>query len=211
MQTRSNDLIPGDCVSVDQYICRDKGRLLHTAGKERDVKQYSGGFIAVDHASAFVHIDHQVSLRAGETLKCKSRLENIADGYGVQIKKYRSDNGIFTSNSWKQDCEMKHQTQEFSGVGAQHQNAVAERSIQTLSNWARAMMIHMALHWPNQADVSLWPFAMTQAAHVWNHMPKGETHLAPIEIFSGAKLSSYDCLKQLHVWGCPVYVLDPKL
>ena len=84
----------------------------------------------------------------------------------MQIKKYRSDNGIFTSKSWKQHCEIKHQTQEFSGVGDQHQNAVAEQSIQTLSNWARTMMIHMALHWPTQEDVSLWPFVMTQAARV---------------------------------------------
>ena len=208
---RSNDLIPGDCVSVDQYICRDKGRLPDTAGKEKNVHKYSGGYIAVDHASAYVHVDHQVSLRAGETLKCKHRFENFAGEFGIDIKKYRSDNGIFASSSWMEDCEKRSQTQEFSGVGAQHQNAVAERSIQTLANWARSMLIHAALHWPDHADTSLWPFAMTHAAHVWNHMPKGDSNLAPIEIFSGSKLSSYNCLKQLHVWGCPVFVLDPKL
>ena len=81
----------------------------------------------------------------------------------------------------------------------------------TLSNWARSMMIHMALHWPDQADLSLRPFAMTHTAHVWNHMPKGNTNLAPIELFTGSKLTSYDCLKQLHAWGCSVFVFDPSL
>ena len=211
MRIRGNDLRPGDCFSVDHYICHEKDRLPDTAGKEKDTKRYSGGFIAVNHASAYVHVDHQVSLRAGETLQCKARLQTFANEYGVRIKKYRSDNGIFASIPWKRDCTLKRQRQKFFGVGAQHQNGVAERSIQTLSNWARSMMIHMALYWPDQADVSLWPFAMTHAAHVWNHMPKGDTNLAPIDLFTGSKLTSYNCLKQLHVWGCPVFVLHPSL
>ena len=37
--------------------------------------------------------------------------------------------------------------QSFSGVGAQHQNAEAERSIQTVMYMARSFMIHAALHW----------------------------------------------------------------
>ena len=35
--------------------------------------------------------------------------------------------------------------------------------------------------------------------------------VAPIEIFSGVSLSTFEHLTRSHVWGCPVYVLDPKL
>ena len=42
-------------------------------------------------------------------------------------------------------------------------------------------------------------------------MPRKDSRLAPIEIFSGVKLQNFEHLQRLHVWGCPVYVLDPKL
>jgi hypothetical protein len=42
-------------------------------------------------------------------------------------------------------------------------------------------------------------------------MPSRETLMAPIEMFTSIKFPSYDHLQQSHVWGCPVYVLDPKL
>ena len=35
--------------------------------------------------------------------------------------------------------------------------------------------------------------------------------MSPLEIFSGTKADSYARLQRTHVWGSPVYVLDPKL
>ncbi len=52
--------------------------------------------------------------------------------------------------------------------------------------------------------------AMIYAAHLWNITPKRSTELAPTEVFSGVK-SDYQELKNAQVWGCPVYVLEPKL
>jgi hypothetical protein len=37
------------------------------------------------------------------------------------------------------------------------------------------------------------------------------TRLAPIELFTGVKFPNYRHLQRAHVWGSPVYVLDPKL
>ena len=56
MIIRQSDLFPGDCVSVDQYVCHQKGRLPHTKGKEKDKQRYSGGLIALDHASGYIYI-----------------------------------------------------------------------------------------------------------------------------------------------------------
>ena len=67
-------LLPGTMVSTDHYETRVKGRLQTTRGREREDEQYSGGTIFVDHASSFIFINNQVSLRAGETLQSKQLL-----------------------------------------------------------------------------------------------------------------------------------------
>ena len=73
------------------------------------------------------------------------------------------------------------------------------------------MMLHAIIHWPLEADVSLWPFAVDHAVYLWNPLPGSGTELAPDEIFSSSKFPSHDHLNSAHVWGCPVYVLDPSL
>jgi hypothetical protein len=73
------------------------------------------------------------------------------------------------------------------------------------------MLLHAVLHWPDQADLSLWPFALEYAMYLWNNMPNNESILAPLELFASSKFDSYNHLHHAHVWGCPVYVLDPKL
>eukprot|EP00804_Cyclotella_cryptica_P024013 CCRYP_020059-RA/>CCRYP_020059-RA protein AED:0.51 eAED:0.10 QI:0/-1/0/1/-1/1/1/0/69 len=45
------------------------------------------------------------------------------------------------------DCKHNNQTPSFSGVGAKHQNAMAECAIQTIVYMARTFMIHVSLHW----------------------------------------------------------------
>ena len=72
------------------------------------------------------------------------------------------------------------------------------------------MMIHAALRWPEEMNKKLWPLALCHAAHMYNHTPKQETGLSPEEIWTKTK-SNYNVLKNAHMWGCPVYVLDPML
>eukprot|EP00957_Ditylum_brightwellii_P178790 13619016-Ditylum_brightwellii.AAC.1 len=45
------DLIPGQKVSVDQYVSKTKGCLPNTKGKESSASECSGGTIYVDYAS----------------------------------------------------------------------------------------------------------------------------------------------------------------
>ena len=47
MAIRRNNLQPGECVSIDQYVCRTPGRLAHTFGKEDHSIRYTGGTIFV--------------------------------------------------------------------------------------------------------------------------------------------------------------------
>ncbi|KAG7358094.1 hypothetical protein IV203_014681 [Nitzschia inconspicua] len=155
MQIRSDNLHPGDCISVDQYVSSVPGRLPHTAGKESSKDKYHGGTIFVDHATSFLFLVNQVSLRAGETINSKVAFERFAHSCGHRLQSFRADNMPFDSAEFKADLVAKNQTISLSGVGAHHQNGVAERSIQTVTEWARAMLLHHALHWPEQAQLDL--------------------------------------------------------
>jgi hypothetical protein len=127
MALKDGDLLPGQCVSLDQYESEKvRGRLPHTRGKEKKEEQYCGGTIMVDHASGLVFLRHQVSLRTGETLMTKQLFERFANQHGIHVKNYHGDNGVFNSQEFVRDVEQKGQTINFSGTGAHHQNGVAE-------------------------------------------------------------------------------------
>jgi hypothetical protein len=98
------------------------------------------------------------------------------------IKRYWTDNGIFASQAFRDRVTAMDQEIDFCGVGAHHQNGVAERAIQTVTEMARAMLLHVVLHWPNESDLSLWPFAMDQAVYIY--LPNKATSISPIEIFT---------------------------
>jgi hypothetical protein len=49
---------------------------------------------------------------------------------------------------------------------------------------------------------------VTYATHVYNTTPKDR--VCPAYIFFGSSVHRHR-LMDLHVWGCPVYVLDPKI
>jgi hypothetical protein len=76
---------------------------------------------------------------------------------GVHYTYHDGDNGIFSVEEFRCDCEEKRQSQSFSGIGAQHQNVRAERTIQTIMYMARTFMVHASLHWTERGsdDLSL--------------------------------------------------------
>jgi Integrase core domain. len=207
---RKEMLEPGACISTDQYVSHVPGRLEHTYGKENTEERYIGGTLFIDEASQFIYIQNQVSLGATETIRAKHKFERLAQRHGIKIKSYRGDNGVYKTKAFKDDLELFKQTMIHSGVGAHHQNGVAERAIRTITTCARTMMIHAMIHNPNEVDKNLWPFALNYAVYLWNKMPRANGGLAPEEIFFGIK-SDYADLRDARVWGCPAYVLDPKL
>ena len=116
--------MPGDCISIDHYISAVQSRLEHTFGREW--QGYTCGTIFVDHATGKIFNYCQLSNNASDTICSKCKVEQHAKAEGFTIKKYHSDNGVFTSAEFKDDCEKLGQEIDFSGVGTQHQNGVAE-------------------------------------------------------------------------------------
>ena len=75
------------------------------------------------------------------------------------------------------------------------------------------MMTHAALHRPtdNVDSVWLWAFAITHAAWLYNHLPNNNLRcMSPSEIFTKTQSDCRDLLRT-RVWGCPTFILHPKL
>ena len=51
--------------------------------------------------------------------------------------------------------------------------------------------------------------ATRYATYIYNHMPNSED-ITPDDLFTGTKFT-YHKIKDIHLWDCPVYVLDPTL
>eukprot|EP00804_Cyclotella_cryptica_P029108 CCRYP_005282-RA/>CCRYP_005282-RA protein AED:0.23 eAED:0.21 QI:0/0/0/0.75/0/0/4/0/1154 len=210
MLLKENHVHPGDCMSCDHFISPVPGRVISSSGHSSSTNGYTCGTIYVDHCSTFLFINHQLTTSASDTIRGKLLLEREAADVGVAIKGYHTDNGVFSSAAFRSHCDDLGQSLRFSGVGAHHQNGVAERAIQTVTNMARANMPHATLHWPDRSFIDLWPLAMNYAVWVFNKLPRTGVGLSPEEMFSGIKCPRSG-LPRTHVFGCPVYVLDPRL
>jgi hypothetical protein len=210
MSLKASDLQPGDCISCDHYISPVKGRATADSGYSSSRHGYTCGTIYVDHAAGFIFVQHQTSTSAEETICGKLLVEREARDANVKIKKYHLDNGVFSSKEFKDHCTKLGQDLTFSGVGAKFQNGVAERSIGTVSNMARANMVHALLHWPGQNFIDMWPLAMQYAVWVYNKIPHFVAKQTPEELWTKIKLPDSH-LPRAHAFGCPVYVLDAKL
>ncbi|KAL7487907.1 hypothetical protein ACHAW6_013533, partial [Cyclotella cf. meneghiniana] len=195
---------PGDCFSCDHYISPIPGRVVSHSGHSSTRHGYVGGTIWVDHASQWIFHSPQHSLNAADTLRGKLLLEREAADVGAAIRSIHTDNGVFNSTLFRDHCSARLQKLRFSGVGAHHQNGVAEGAIRTISNMARANLIHASLRWPERSLLDLWPFAMSYAIWVHNRLPPHGYGLSPMELWSRVK-STHSDIARAHVFGCPVY------
>ena len=204
-------LLPGQCASVDHFICSQRGRPFDGAGKPIPSKQYAGGAIFVDHATGFVFVHFQTTMNTIETLKGKHDFEARMAEFGYTVQEYRLDLATaFTSAEFTTDLARNRQITRFAGVGGHHHNPIAERCIQTVSSAARTALLHQSIRWPEITDVGLWPQAVEYSVDVHNHLPRRDNGLSPLEMLSKTH-SDPSHLQNFHVWGCPLYVLDPNL
>jgi hypothetical protein len=200
---------PGQLVFADQYESRELGRAFTSKGGSSSHK-FGGGTLFIDAASNYVFVSHQVGATAHETIQSKIKFEREALTAGVVIQNYHTDNGVFTSKEFMRELAEKGQGITLSGVSAQFQNGAAENAIKIVVRNARTMMIHATLRWPGFVEKDLWPMALSHAAYLFNITPNMETGVAPISTWTKTTQET-NALRNSHTWGCPVYVLTPKL
>ena len=149
-----------------------------------------------------IWVENQVSIGANETVMGKARFEQwLWNKAYAKVKHYHGNNGIFSAGEYGQECMDKGQSQSFSGVGAQHQNARAERAIQTIY-MAHCFMVHLSLHWTDQGlnDISLWPLDVKHVVWLYNCVPNHLSRLTPLELLLKSKADHCDLLCS-HVWA----------
>ena len=146
---------PGDLFHMDQAESTTAGRPFTHSGKNSTKKIYVVSLF-VDSVSKKVFVEFQRSTGAKETVKSKHNIERQSRDAGVKIKSFRADNGIFKAAEFKTDLEMNDQSISFCGVGAHHQNGVAERFIRTFIERARTVLLNAHARWPGKLDMELW-------------------------------------------------------
>ena len=202
---------PGDFVSMDTIGVKIPGRPFHGRGAD-PLEYYAGCTIFHDAATNIVKIYPQVSLATSDTLLSKAKFEDFLwqEG-GVRVKKYHSDQGVFTSKGFTADCVEKQQTQSFSAVGAKWQNGFAERAVRTIFWKARHMLLNCALRWStnNADDARFWPQAVQYSEWLHNRTPNDHGY-TPLELLT-QRIDDHHDLRRAHVFGAPVYVLDARL
>ena len=201
---------PGACVSVDQLLSRTPGLVAQGSGTLMNAR-YTVATIFVDHATKFGYVHLQKTSSGDETLDAKKEFERIAASYGVRVLHYHADNGRFAEKKFMQAVRDANQTITFCGVGAHHQNGVAEKRIRDLTEHARTMLIHAAHRWPRVVNAYLWPYALRLANHLRNQVPVSEGADSPVQLFSKVQDQHALRLKQEHPFGCPVFVLAETL
>ena len=201
---------PGQCISVDQLISKTPGLMAQVRGRLTKAR-YQAATVFADHASGLTYVHVSESTTADETLEAKSAFESYAAEMGVVIKHYHADNGRFAEAAFMDHVKASGQTITFCGVGAHHQNGVAEHRICDITEHARTMLLHAAHRWPKAINAHLWPYALRLAAHIRNHIPRESEGGIPIQVFSGTNAHNKVFTKHQHTFGCPVYVLEAPL
>ena len=120
----------------------------------------------MDAAAEYIFVEFESNADSTQTLIAKENFETFCSQYGVVPQTYISDKGSdFTSKAFKEHLQKFHQTARQALPGAHHASGVVERGIGTLLSISRAMIHHAALHWPDVADVELWPLAVNHACY----------------------------------------------
>ena len=135
--------------------------------------------------------------------------EAQAQGDGVSIKLYSSDNGVYKSKHFMNDLIKKGQVIWRSRVGGGHHNGVAECAINNVPRTAWTTMIHASLRWPKVSEKCIWPLAFHCAIQLHNNTLNIKTGLTPEELLIKNK-DTGSALINDHVLCSPLYILDPR-
>ena len=131
--------------------------------------------------------------------KFKAFIENQ---YGTKIKVLRTDRGgEFTSNEFKNFCELAGITRQLTAPYTPQQNGIVERRNRTVLSTTRSILKAMDL------PQSFWGEAVRHSVYILNRLPtKFLKNQTPYEALEGRKPN----LDHLRVFGCVGHVKVPS-
>eukprot|EP00957_Ditylum_brightwellii_P041697 3157696-Ditylum_brightwellii.AAC.1 len=91
------------------------------------------------------------------------------------------------------ECKSQGQHISFCGVGAHHQNGIAENWIKQLTFKSRSMILHAKQHWPEYITAILWAYASKTAEDHCNKYETDDDGVSPDKKFQylDSPLSAY--------------------
>ena len=202
---KSHQTRPGDGTSCDHIISQQSGSIPQTSGKLTH-QRFWGSILYADHSSDLLFNHLVTGTTSAATLASKHAYERVAREHGVTVKAYHADNLRFNDNNFRGDCVKAGQKLTFCGVGAHHQNSVAESKIKEVCYGARTILLHAKRRWPTVISSVLWPYAIQAIVERHNHLALNEEGLSPLERFSG--ISEDHLPTEFHTFGCPVFILN---
>ena len=127
----------------------------------------------------------------------------------VTIWQYHADNGRFAEKAFRAAVGDANQSISYCGVGAYHQNGIAENHIKQLTLTSCTLLLHVKRFWPEAITTMLWPFALKTVAERHNCLKIDINGVTPYAKFSGIRTAMN--LKDEHAWGFPIYVHEHRL
>jgi hypothetical protein len=106
------------------------------------LKKYKNFMLFVEHKTRLVYPSFQESKTTSEACGSKCDYETFAKQYITTIDSYHADNGAFRSEIFQKSTDNNNQKLNFSGVNAQWQNGLVERSNVTLCASSGSMLNH---------------------------------------------------------------------
>ena len=206
---KPTDNKPGKNTSIDHMISAQPGLIPQITGKLTLARFYAA-CIFVDHFSSYIYVHLCQGTTAMETREAKLAYERHCRRFDVDVLSYHGDNGRFAEKTFKNSCEEMNQSISFCGVGAHHQNGIAESAIKHLTLTARTLLLHAQTLWPEAIITMLWPYALKAASKQMNTIDLLRDDKTREQLFSGNDKNLLNA-KDHHPFGCPVYVLDPSL
>jgi hypothetical protein len=165
----------------------------------------------IDYKTGLVYPSFQESKTASEACRSKCDYETFAKRYNITIDSYHADNGAFRSKIFQKSIDNNNQKLNFSGVNAQWQSGLVERSDGTLCAAARSMLNHAISQWEKTITAKLWSFAIQHAATIYNITKRQsrDYNLSSWEQVTGERSKLNET--NMHPLFSPDYVLDRRM
>ena len=120
-----------------------------------------------------------------ETLESKLAYKRVLASYNITVKSYHADNLRFNDSNFTGSCIKGGQQISFCGVGAHHQNGIAEARVKEVSYATRTLLLHAKRKWLGVITTVLWSYALQAAVDSHKRLSLDEEVLSPLEKLAG--------------------------
>ena len=111
--------------------------------------------ISLGHFSCQFHVHLLRDKTQALTLEAKAGYERHHNTFRIIANSYRTDNGCFAEEDFREEAKRCLQTITFCGVGTHHQTGLFERVIKDLALTTRTLILHVKRHWTEMITTML--------------------------------------------------------